>query len=270
MAQYLGSVTLVAGNNSFSTTKGGLKGLVIGNMSGYSVLVKLDGTGYSKNLYPGQVDFFPAANGYSGTLVLIATADLLNASAWPSSLVKVDAIGLNEPFNVAAYPMMLPQQAVSSSASGRNRYSASVSVGSTATKVQRLNIFNPKTSGMNYIFDSARTSTSDTGFPEIDLSLVIGSDLSFATSITVTAHNTGTAIPASNAHATFVDSAAGIGGTVNQLEIMDANNTGLPQDFLVFPDSVIVTPGNALLITLNGSVTAKAITETAKWTEVPI
>src|SRR5229473_3731643 len=110
MTQFLGIQAVVANTPaSFRTSSQGYSGLLIGNESGLTVIITLDGTGHSKSLYPGVVDYFPLTSGYTGTVIIGSTAQLNNVASWPSSFIQFDAVGIHEHINLNAYPLTLPR-----------------------------------------------------------------------------------------------------------------------------------------------------------------
>ncbi len=76
----------------------GLSGVLIGNESGLTCKVTLQGANVSRTLYPGTVDFFevPSNKTWNGNLQIDPTADLNNVSFWPGSYVFVDTFGIGE------------------------------------------------------------------------------------------------------------------------------------------------------------------------------
>ncbi len=112
MTQFIGIVDVSAGKDTSKQIgqSSGYGGFTIGNESGFSVIVTMDGTGHSKSLYPGTVDFFPTYEGFSGTILFKLLSKLNNISTWPSAFLQIDAIGVHERVNTSAYPMPLPRQ----------------------------------------------------------------------------------------------------------------------------------------------------------------
>ncbi len=110
MTQFLGYLDIVAaGNTTFKTSSAGMQGLIIGNESGYSATIALDGTAFNKSLYPGTVDFFPVGTGFSGTVKIKTEGRLNNVALWPSSYLQFDAVGYAEKVNTGVYPLTLPR-----------------------------------------------------------------------------------------------------------------------------------------------------------------
>jgi hypothetical protein len=107
-----GSLPLVAGQTAVIDVGGdGYRGVICGNESGLTVIVGLDGTGYGKTLYPGTVDYFKFSDlpTFTGNVVFKNSSMLNNIAQWPSSFVQVDAVGIHENINEAAYPYALPR-----------------------------------------------------------------------------------------------------------------------------------------------------------------
>lgn len=86
----------------------GNAGVVVGNESGYTVIVAMEGTSTSQSLYPGTVDWFDIPpRGFTGIVTFQAQALLNNVSAWPGNFIQVDVFGANEARNSSAYPLAL-------------------------------------------------------------------------------------------------------------------------------------------------------------------
>jgi len=135
--------------------------------------------------------------------------------------------------------------------------------------VQTLNVFNPANSGVIYTFHSARFFTNDnTGLAAGNLLLISGADLNLGTAIPAVSHD-GSANPrVSTAHVTAEDTGAAHGGTL--IEALDLQ-TSFTQDFLSFPDSYTLSPGNNLRIACvsGGGTIGHVVRETLKWSEKP-
>jgi hypothetical protein len=86
----------------------GLSGIVIGNDSGFTCIVTLEGANIRRTLYAGTADFIPipANQVWSGNLIIKPSADLNNISFWPGSFVYIDTFGTNEKPS-GTYPMNL-------------------------------------------------------------------------------------------------------------------------------------------------------------------
>lgn len=111
MTQFLGKLDIVSGitDNFENVSLQGYKGIIIGNESGLSVVVSMEGQGDTKSLYPGTVDFFPIKQGFSGTITISNTALLNNVTSWPSSFIQFDAVGIGDSINTSVYPLTLPR-----------------------------------------------------------------------------------------------------------------------------------------------------------------
>jgi len=99
MSNVFGKVPISAGIPVIENVGGsGLSGILIGNESGLTCTVEMQGANVKRSLYAGTVDFFPIAKGinWNGNLVITPSADLNNISYWPSSFVQIDTFGLNE------------------------------------------------------------------------------------------------------------------------------------------------------------------------------
>jgi hypothetical protein len=99
MSNVYGKIDIVAGTKVIRDVGGtGLSGIVIGNESGLTCKITLQGAGVTRTLYPGTADFFevPQNKSWSGNLQIDPSSNLSNASSWPSSFVQVDTFGFNE------------------------------------------------------------------------------------------------------------------------------------------------------------------------------
>lgn len=109
MSNQFGKIPLVAGSPILEDVGGtGLSGVLIGNESGYTCKVTLQGANVVRTLYPGTVDFFevPSGKTWNGNLQIDPSADLSNVSSWPGSYVFVDTFGPNEKPS-GTFPMAL-------------------------------------------------------------------------------------------------------------------------------------------------------------------
>jgi len=109
MSNQFGKLPLVSGQQIIEDVGGtGLSGIVIGNESGLTCTVTLQGANVKKTLYPGTVDKFevPKGRSWTGNLQIDPTSDLNNTSSWPSSHVYVDTYGVGEVIT-GQYPMVL-------------------------------------------------------------------------------------------------------------------------------------------------------------------
>lgn len=109
MSNQYGKIPLVSGQQIIEDVGGtGLSGIVIGNESGLTCTVTLQGAGVKKTLYPGTVDKFevPKGRSWTGNMQIDPTADLNNIISWPSSHVYVDTYGVGEVIT-GQYPFQL-------------------------------------------------------------------------------------------------------------------------------------------------------------------
>lgn len=109
MAKFFGTFPITANVRTIVNSVGpsGLSGVLLGNESPYHVIVTLDGTGLSRTLYPGTVDFFEITKGFNGNIFLDPSALLNNTASWPSEFVQVDTLGSNErPTGVYPYTLV--------------------------------------------------------------------------------------------------------------------------------------------------------------------
>jgi hypothetical protein len=99
LSNVYGKIDISAGTPVLRDVGGtGLSGIVIGNESGLTCKITLQGAGVTRTLYPGTADFFevPQNKSWSGNLQIDPSSNLSNASSWPSSFVQVDTFGFNE------------------------------------------------------------------------------------------------------------------------------------------------------------------------------
>lgn len=99
MSNVFGKLPISAGVQVLEDVGGtGLSGVVLGNESGLTCEITLQGAGVNRTLYPGTADFFevPKGRSWSGNLQIDPSSNLSNASSWPSSFVQVDTFGFNE------------------------------------------------------------------------------------------------------------------------------------------------------------------------------
>lgn len=107
MPSFNGFYPIMAGQDTpVEVGQGGIAGVLIGNESGYTLIVKMGGN-YSRSLYPGWVDYFPVPQTqFSGVITLSNFAKLNNISTWPGSFAQVDVLGLGEQIH-GTYPAPL-------------------------------------------------------------------------------------------------------------------------------------------------------------------
>lgn len=109
MSNQYGKIPLISGQQILEDVGGtGLSGIVIGNESGLTCSVTLQGANVKKTLYPGTVDKFlvPKGRSWNGTVQIDPTSDLNNVISWPSSHVYIDTYGINENIE-GQYPFVL-------------------------------------------------------------------------------------------------------------------------------------------------------------------
>jgi hypothetical protein len=108
VSSQLGSLAIVSGKRDiFEAPNNGVKAILIGNESGLTVTITMQGGGVEKTLYPGTLDWFSVKTGFSGTIVINPITILNNVSTWPASSLIFDAIGLNDPEDASMYPVSL-------------------------------------------------------------------------------------------------------------------------------------------------------------------
>lgn len=243
-------------------------GLIIANKSGYEFSTTPENCD-TKILYPGTTDFFATTYAWSGVVFFVPTGQTLpNVQNYPARQISFETVYKNEGFNPSRYPMSLAAiQAVSPTASGKPLYSASIGFSSAATIFQKLNVFNPSTSGVTLTFHSARVLTSDATKGNLGfLTFKSGADLNLVGgTVAIVNHDTSSTAKVSVAHATFEDAVTAYGGTDIEGLNTQANVTS---EFLAFPDTYTLRPGGNLRITMQQpTASAAAVRETFKWGE---
>jgi hypothetical protein len=111
MPSFFGTLTIAAATPaSIDVGRGGLSGVLIGNESGLTVIVTMQGANVSRSLYPGTIEWFPIANGspFNGNILFNPQANLSNTSSWPSSYLQIDTYGPSEKPQ-GTYPVSLPR-----------------------------------------------------------------------------------------------------------------------------------------------------------------
>lgn len=104
-----GKVPLVAGATQTLDMGGlGLSGIVIGNESGLTLTVELQGANSKTTIYPGTVDFIatPIGRNWNGNLIITPSSDLGNVNFWPGSYAYIDVYGSGETPK-GSYPLSL-------------------------------------------------------------------------------------------------------------------------------------------------------------------
>lgn len=270
MTMPLGSATITLGKTGFfQTPTTGLKGLIIGNESPYTLNVTV-GLGLSKTLYPETVDFFSVGSGFNGNITFIPSGVLTNPSSYTATTITFDAVGINEPIDISVYPISLTRPAINPTATGQPVYTAWAGTNSSAGAVQTLNVFNPANSGVIGIFHSANMFTNSIGIPQTILAYSIGADLNLANSTTAIPHIITPGSRISSMHVTWDDVAVGHGGTIMENARVGGNGTthGVDTlDLIKFPDVVYLYPGANLLAVVSDTTTGNVTALSLKWTE---
>ena len=109
---FSGFVDLSSGTNQSANNLNtqGVQAYVIGNESPYTLVASAKGTGVSKSIYPGTVDYIDILAGFSGSIDFAVTAKLSGTATWPSFFLQLDAVGVQDNLNRGAYPVPLPRQ----------------------------------------------------------------------------------------------------------------------------------------------------------------
>lgn len=272
MTTRLGSQAIVVGTTQiFNTPSTGLKGLIIDNASPFVLTINLQGSSLTKTLQPAGTDFFEVFSGFNGNVVYSSSAEITNPQSFTNYTLSIDAVGAGESIDISQFPVARPMPAVTATASGQPIFSATFGIGNSANNFQALNIYNPANSGVSFQFHSCRifTNNNQLGMAAA-INALSGADLNLSTSVPIVSHDISSNPPVSSAHCTAID-----GNTRYENNLIEVLNTQQNEtlDFLIFPDQIILRPGNNLTIqlgTLSGGVTAGTVVRlTAKWTEVP-
>lgn len=107
MSINLGSLAITSSKTTFTAPNQGMKALLIGNESGYTVTIRMQSGGVQKTLYPSTVDWFAIKPGFTGQVEIVPTAILNNIAAFPASSLIFDAVGLDDPEEAYQYPISL-------------------------------------------------------------------------------------------------------------------------------------------------------------------
>jgi len=162
----------------------------------------------------------------------------------PISQVVVEAYENSEAIPGTFPAPIVRQTAPALVGNTENVFSATIGFGSTVGLNQWLNIFNPPNSNTEMHFHSARVFVSD---PTVGNAAYLlsnsGDDLNLPIGIGITSHVGSNNAPQSVGNATAQDNTAVVGGFPIEGLNTVANQT---EDFLVFPDSVTLEPGNNL------------------------
>jgi hypothetical protein len=110
VSSFLGTLVIAANTrDSFDAPNDGVKAILIGNESGFTVTVTMESGGVQKTLYPSTVDWFEVRKGFSGKILVNPLVVLNNTATFPASSLIFDAIGLNDPEQATMYPIALPR-----------------------------------------------------------------------------------------------------------------------------------------------------------------
>lgn len=253
-----------SGSFVITSLSNGIGKLIFWNESNWTLdLTKPDGSG---DIAPAWIASIYDLTGPIGSITWTQSKQA-NTNAPPISQVWVVAYRNNETIS-GVFPVALNRQSVVSGGMGNPVFSATVGFGSTTGGRQKLNVFNPPNSGVTMTFHSARVYDDNTGSPTANLAIVSGADLNLATPVTITSHTGSATPPVSVGHASSEDVAIqAIPGTI--IEVMDVQST-VTMDFLAYPDTVTLAPGNNLLIDLAQSGTGHVVRHTLKWSESPL
>lgn len=216
----------------------------------------------------GGVKFNGTIYMYTQTPLSATTTDLSSAPASSITVIGYPPGG-NPSGSTSLSRMQTIAKAVNTnpgSTTEKPMFSATVGFGSTLTKHQVLNVFNPLNSGVSYTLYSVRafTSSSTPGVRAF-IALFTGADLNLTTPVQAVSHAGSALPPVSTAHCTAWDSDTLLTGT----DIEDLNpQTNLTEDFLAFPDSYTLLPGNNLRVVMDDpTAIGKVVRLTMKWSE---
>jgi hypothetical protein len=109
MSVLLGNQSITSGTDALfqGAPHEGVKAILIGNESGLTVTITMEGGGVQKTLYPSTVDWFQVKQGFTGTIRIHPISILNNVSTFPASSLVFDAIGLDDPEQASMYPISL-------------------------------------------------------------------------------------------------------------------------------------------------------------------
>ncbi|SRR6266849_293929 len=110
MSFTVGTLPIVSGQDtSQKVPTSGIKAVLIGNESGLTVTIAMEGGGVQKTLYPSMLDWFAVKPGFTGNIKVHPVTVLNNVAAWPSSSLIFDAIGVHDHENASMYPVAIPR-----------------------------------------------------------------------------------------------------------------------------------------------------------------
>ena len=199
---------------------------------------------------------------YLGSLTIVPHQDITSVGHGVSGTVSINMYNHGEISRPQAQP--LAQPAVTTTATGKPVFSATVGFGSTVTIQQNLNIFNPANSGVIGTFHAGRVYTNDSTGPTANMAIISGADQNLPNAVSAISHAGIGSPPVSVMHCTSSDAALGTPGSVPETMNMQQ---GVTQDFIAFPDVVLLYPGNNLFIDLSSGTTGHVARLTGKWTE---
>lgn len=269
MSYSLGSATITPGvKGSFTSINSGIQGIIVGNLSGYSLSVQLEGGATAKTLYPGTADFFQYFYGFSGVIFWVTTSTV-NIQNIPGSTINFDAVGKTENFNSSVYPMSIAVvQSVNPTATGNPLFTTFFGLGSTAGNNQSLNLFNPANSGVIATIHSAKGFTNSPGVPTLNLIYLSGADLNFSGSANAKSQQGSATPPVSVMHVTTDDSNNSFGGTALEVGRQPGSTTQGTIDLKTFPDTATLFPGGNMRLSLADTTNGHTIGITLKWSEL--
>lgn len=91
-------ITPITANSTvnINTPRNNIDGFIIGNESGYTCVIQLVGTSFTKSLYPGTVDYFKSSPQFTGVLAIQTFNYLSNSASYPGSFLQIDAVYTGE------------------------------------------------------------------------------------------------------------------------------------------------------------------------------
>lgn len=269
MAQALSPVQLTPGVPStvYLKSPGTIQAVKLSNGSPFDLTVS--GFGFSgSGVVPAGTEYLLHADVENRGQITLLPVNNFGVSG--TGVANMTVFFVDEPLPKGTWPIQIPTQVVPSSvnATTGTLFSVTVGFGSTTGARQKLNVFNPPNSGVTMTFYAARVFDSNTNNPTANLCIVSGADLNLANAISAVSHVGGSNPPTSAAHCTWEETGiASIPGTT--VEVMDLQSQ-VTQDFLSYPDSIQLLPGNNLLIDLAQSGTGLVVRLTMKWNEGPL
>lgn len=258
----------------FTTTPLQLNGLMIRpiqylrilNNSPYQLSVNLDGIlSTVPEFWNQDIAVAPWAPGnlsIGSSLVITSSSHAQAYQVTVQGMVAGEGGGsLNGPVN---------QQSVNITATGKPLFTATYENRATAGLIQNLEVYNPPTSGANYVFDSATVFTNDTTLPTCNL-LYWNADANLVNPVKAVNSNgwnlsTNQGAALSQAHCTADDDAK-LFYYPDRAADADEVPANITKEILAFPRTITINPGVGLINELSSGTTGHIIRLKLRWTE---